>query len=119
MISSVLSSPMPSSVHTSEAEVDSVARRLSGQAGGYRLGRSRDRHWGFSWPPAGSFVSAYGEDLMTADNISSPLPLIDNSAPSVTPYGGISPWAEYAYETFPNELAHASSCPAPLSNSPS
>ena len=56
-----------SSVRTSEAEVDSVARRVSGQAGGYRLGRSRGRHWGISWPPAGSFVSAYGEDLMTAD----------------------------------------------------
>ncbi len=50
-------------------------------------------------------------------DISSPLPLIDNSAPSVTPSGGISPWAECAHDTFPNELTHASSCSVPLSNS--
>jgi len=54
-------------VHTSEAEVVSGARRVSGRTGEHRMGRSRGRHWGISWPPAGSFVSAYGEDLMTAD----------------------------------------------------
>src|ERR1051325_5605709 len=32
-----------------------------------RLGRFADRHWGVSWPPVGTFVTAYGENLMTAD----------------------------------------------------
>src|SRR5690348_17927221 len=33
-----------------------------------RLGRFADRHWGVSWPPVGTFVTAYGENLMTADS---------------------------------------------------
>ena len=58
---------MPSSVHASETEVDSSPDASALRLGGYRLGRSRGRLWGISWPPAGSFASAYGEDLMTAD----------------------------------------------------
>jgi putative transposase len=38
-------------------------------------------------------------------DICSPLPLIDNSAPSVTPSGGMSPWTECAHDTL-SERTH-------------
>src|SRR5262249_21433838 len=66
MISSVFFTDPPL-WHTSECRRASAAGHSVRPASDRRLGRFGDRHWGISWPPVGTFVTAYGENLMTAD----------------------------------------------------
>src|SRR5207302_10119674 len=62
-----------SSVHTSEAEANPPLAAHCSRASDRRLGRFGDRDWGISWPPVGTFVTAYGENLMTADSMAADL----------------------------------------------
>jgi len=47
-----------------------VLVRLSRRARGRSAsGEFPDRVWGISWPPAGNLLTAYGEDLTSADTV--------------------------------------------------